>query len=164
MNWKTVQWTVFQEGTPCKWRRSLKKMGFIDKLCSIGIFTYWAFLFSTILMQKLTPHVMCGAIFFCGNSRWWRRGELNPCPKAHSCNFLRAYFTYYDSRGWPPINGLRAEVVRIQLTDTDTSDSRSPLIDAQARAAVLPRWTEADLSSYQWSICRYCNVISCVYI
>lgn len=21
---------------------------------------------------------------------WWRRGELNPCPKIHSCNFLRA--------------------------------------------------------------------------
>jgi len=89
---------------------------------------------------------------------------LNPCPKVHSCNFLRAYFTYYDSLLRPPINGLKRQVVRIQLTDTDTSDSRSPLIDAQARAAVLSRWTEADLSSYQFAISRNCNVISCVYI
>ena len=89
---------------------------------------------------------------------------MNPCPKIRSCNFLRAYFTYYDSLYPPPINGLWSQVVRIQLTDTDTSDSRSPLIDAQARAAVLSRWTEADLSSYQFAISRNCNVISCVYI
>ena len=85
---------------------------------------------------------------------------MNPCPKVRSCNFLRAYFTYYDSLYEPPINGLRVQVVRIQLADTDTSVSRSPLIDAQARAAVLPRWTEADLSSYQFAISRNCNVIS----
>ena len=89
---------------------------------------------------------------------------MNPCPKAHSCNFLRAYFTYYDSRGLPPINGLKAKVVRIQLTDTDTSVSRSPLIDARAKAVVLLRRTEADLSSYQFAISRNCDVISCVYI
>ena len=89
---------------------------------------------------------------------------MNPCPKAHSCNFLRAYFTYYDSLRRPPINGLKNQVVRIQPWDTDTSHDRSPLIDAQARAAVLSRWTEADLSSYQFAISRNCNVISCVYI
>ena len=89
---------------------------------------------------------------------------MNPCPKACSCNFLRAYLTYYDSLRRLPVNGLGQQVVRIQLPDTDTSGNRSPLIDAQAGAAVLTRWTEADLSSYQFAISRNCNVISCVYI
>ena len=25
---------------------------------------------------------------------WWRRGELNPCPKTYSYDFLRAYSVY----------------------------------------------------------------------
>ena len=99
-----------------------------------------------------------------GFPRWWRRGELNPCPKHHPCNFLRAYPTYYVSPVRPPIVGLRDKVVRIHHADTDTSARRSPLINAQARAAVLSRWTVADLSSYQFAISRNCNVISCVYI
>ena len=28
-------------------------------------------------------------------STWWRRGELNPCPKIHPYIFLRAQFTVF---------------------------------------------------------------------
>ena len=98
---------------------------------------------------------------FCN---WWRRGELNPCPKTHSCNFLRAYFTYRNSQRKPPINGQKEEVVRIQFSGTDTPENRSPLIDAQTTAAVICRRTEADLSCYQFTISSNCNIISSVYI
>ncbi len=89
---------------------------------------------------------------------------MNPCPKTHPCNFLRAYFTFFSSLRGPPINGLRTQVVRIQSSGTDTPQDRSPLVDAHVKATVLNHRTEADLSSYQCSIARYCNVISCVYI
>lgn len=95
---------------------------------------------------------------------WWRRGELNPCPKTHPCNFLRAYFTYKNSLQRLPVSGQIVEVVRIQFSGTDTPENRSPLIDAQATAAVICRRTEADLSCYQCTISSNCNIISSVYI
>jgi len=89
---------------------------------------------------------------------------LNSCPKIHSHNLLRAYFTYYNSPDKPPVNGLNIKVVRIQSEGTDTPKDRSPLIDAQAAAAVLCRRTEADLSCYQCTISSNCNVVFSVYI
>lgn len=35
------------------------------------------------------------------DNEWWRRGELNPCPKIHPYIFLRAQFTVFALRQFP---------------------------------------------------------------
>lgn len=49
-------------------------------------------------------------------SIWWRRGELNPCPKAHSQEFLRAQFVYWHSCHSTPTNRLTAFVESFYMT------------------------------------------------
>ena len=50
------------------------------------------------LLLTLQPHHDSKAAFEIIGVRvmsiWWRRGELNPCPKTHSYKFLRAYTVY----------------------------------------------------------------------
>ncbi len=47
---------------------------------------------------------------------WWRRGELNPCPKAHSQELLRAQFVVLRSLHNTPANRLIALVESFYMT------------------------------------------------
>ena len=47
---------------------------------------------------------------------WWRRGELNPCPKAYSQEFLRAQFVIFHSLYRTPANRLSASVESCYMT------------------------------------------------
>lgn len=49
-------------------------------------------------------------------SIWWRRGELNPCPKAHSQELLRAQFVLLHSLHSTPANRLTAWVESSYMT------------------------------------------------
>lgn len=47
---------------------------------------------------------------------WWRRGELNPCPKAHPQELLRAQFVVLHSLHSTPANRLTALVESCYMT------------------------------------------------
>ena len=87
---------------------------------------------------------------------WWRRGESNPCPKTTYRCFLRVYSVFWDS---PPRSAHRQAMrfgIPLIVTGVRASpDSRSPLVDARARAAVLPGQTAALIRQQQQQCCCY---------
>ena len=89
---------------------------------------------------------------------WWRRGESNPCPKTTYRCFLRVYSVFWDS---PPRSAHRQAMrfgIPLIVTGVRASpDSRSPLVDARARAAVLPGQTAALIRQQQQQYC--CRLI-----
>ena len=76
------------------------------------------------------PHLSGRQLWsFC----WWRRGELNPCPKTHPHDLLRVQTVYWNSLAHTPTVRLMRSVSPEFMTDyEELIDSRSPLIDALA--------------------------------